>query len=253
MKKLWGRKTAQAVTILGGSDGPTSVFLAGKFTRQTFLRSLKGRYMDSRMKRRRARVIKHLAAEPHTPKELERYLKKKYHAREYAPSSSRAKEGFKNTKSSIVWREHGKDMQQLGYPPPETKCPNDLKNREAVEQWHRYMYEYDEAALGLSDSLVPMDYHIYGIPMGEGSIQVEIEKVRGLLNVSFSAPSGKRGCAQSIMRDIYRYYGVTKKDMEESSDRYLTLVTILADLPGKRCCIKKWCKGKKKRERRGKH
>ena len=89
MKKLWGRKTAQAVTILGGSDGPTSVFLAGKFTRQTFLRSLKGRYMDSRMKRRRARVIKHLAAEPHTPKELERYLKKKYHAREYAPSSSR--------------------------------------------------------------------------------------------------------------------------------------------------------------------
>ena len=89
--------------------------------------------------------------------------------------------------------------------------------------------------------------------MGEGSIQVEIEKVRGLLNVSFSAPSGKRGCAQSIMRDIYRYYGVTKKDMEESSDRYLTLVTILADLPGKRCCIKKWCKGKKKRERRGKH
>ena len=113
MKKLWGRKTAQAVTIIGGSDGPTSVFLAGKFTGQTFLRSLKGRYMDSRMKRRRAKVIKHLAAEPHTPKELERYLKKKYHAREYSPSSSRAKEGFKNTKISIVWREHGEDMQQL--------------------------------------------------------------------------------------------------------------------------------------------
>ena len=92
MKKLWGRKTAQAVTIIGGSDGPTSVFFAGKFTGQNFLRSLKGRYMDSRMKRRRAKVIKHLAAEPHTPKELERYLKKKYHAREYDPSSSRAKE-----------------------------------------------------------------------------------------------------------------------------------------------------------------
>ena len=56
-----------------------------------------------------------------------------------------------------------------------------------------------------------------------------------------------------VMRDIYRYYGVTKKDMEESSDRYLTLVTILADSPAGRCCIKKWCKGKKKKERRGKH
>ncbi|MDE7325591.1 MAG: hypothetical protein K2N63_04795 [Lachnospiraceae bacterium] len=235
MRKSFRKKSAQAVTIIGGSDGPTSIFLVGKGKTEKLplSRRFKEWYRGSRVKRRRARVIKKLVAEPHTPWELEIYLKKRYHAREYASYSRRAREGFRNTKSSIVWREHRNEMEQLGYPPPETKSPQDFRNRAQVEEWHRYMNEYDEAAVGLSDSLVPMDYHIYGICLKDGNVQVEIEKVRGLINVSFTSRAGKKRCAQAVMRDIYQYYGVTKKDIDESTDRYLTLVSMLTELPGK--------------------
>lgn len=237
MKKSKRKNGVAAVTIISGSDGPTSVFLAGKrgVREKNPLRRLKNWYKRSRYEKRRANVVKSLVAKPHTPDGLAAYLEKKYHAKELAPESQRAKEGWRNTKSSIVWREHGEKMEELGYAPPEKKCPQDMRDMDAVRKWHEYMEEYDAAAAGLDEALVPLDYHIYEISVGNvGTMEVQMEKIRGLLNVSFcSAPEHKRR-AQEIMCDIYRYYGVTQEDIDKTTDRYLTLVTILTDLPRRR-------------------
>lgn len=225
-------KAAEAVTIIGESDGPTSVFLAGKFggKRKNPLRRFREQWRYQRMQRRRARVMKILQAKPHTPEELVRYMKKKYHAVELAQDSRRAKEGYRNHKCSIAWKEQGERLEQMGYVSPEKKSPADFHDRAAVEEWHRYLQEYEEVAAGLDRSLVPMDYHIYQIRSAHGGkMEVEMEKIRGMLSAGFSAPRKDIKQMKKIQRDIYLYYGVSQEDIHNSTDRYLTLVTVLAD------------------------
>lgn len=231
MKRQWSKKAASAVTIIGGSDGPTSVFLAGKLggKKANPLRRLRDQWRYQRLKKRRARVMKALRPKPHTPDELVRYIKKKYHAVELAPDSKRAKEGYRNHKCSIAWKEQGERLAQMGYVSPVEKSPANFSDRAAVEEWHQYLQEYEEAAAGLSDSLVPMDYHIYQIRFAHGGkLEVEMEKIRGMLGVGFHAPKKKIRQMKKIQRDIYFYYGVSQEDIKNSTDRYLTLVTVLA-------------------------
>ncbi len=231
MKKRSSRAAA-AVTVIGGSDGPTSIFLAGKFggRKGNPLRRFRDQWRGRRMQKRRARVMGALCPKPHTPDELVRYIRRKYHATELAPDSRRAKEGYRSHKCAIAWKEQKDRLEQMGYVSPEKKSPANFSDRAAVEEWHRYMREYDAAAAGLDDSLVPMDYHIYQIRLAHGGkLEVEMEKIRGMLGVGFCAPKREIKQMKKIRRDIYLYYGVTKEDIENSTDRYLTLVTMLAD------------------------
>lgn len=201
------------------------------------------------MERRRAQVMKKLVARPHTLDELVEYITKKYYARELAPETRWVQENWKNMKTSIVWREHKEKMEEIGYPSPETKCPKDLNDLETVKKWKEYMEEYDAAAAALPDSLVPMEHHVYEIRTGAGAfILVQIEKIRGLLNVNFTAPKEGTRHAQAIMRDIYRYYGVSQEDINQSTDRYLTLVTVLAEVPQRKKRGKRQGINKKKKE-----
>ena len=234
MKKGTEKKAVNAVTIIGGADGPTSVFLAGKTgkkDRNPLRRMRRGRERE-RMEKRRAQVIKKLVANPHTLDELVEYITKKYYAKELAPDDSRVQENWKNMKISLVWKEQKEKMEEYGYPPPETKAPKDIHDQTALIQFQNYMEEYDLIAAGFPDFLVPMEHHVYEIRTGAGAqLTVQMEKIRGLLNVGFTAPKEGMRHARAIMRDIYRYYGVSQEDIESSTDRYLTLVTILAEVP----------------------
>lgn len=232
MKKRDSKKAVTATTIIGGSDGPTSIFLAGKFRgrQRNPLCRLRDRWRDGQRKKRRAKVMAALTAKPHTLDQVARHIRKKYHAVELERESGRAQEGYRNHKTALVYREQSERMEQMGYPFPDRKRPADFHDRTAVEEWYGYMKEYDEAAMRLDDSFVPMDYHIYQIcPEHGGVLEVEMEKMRGLLSLSFRSPKKNRRAMKKIWRDIYRYYGVTQEDIENSTDRYLTLVTVLAE------------------------
>ncbi|MDE7299336.1 MAG: hypothetical protein K2N94_10990 [Lachnospiraceae bacterium] len=233
MRNSKGRKSARAVTIIGGSDGPTSVFIAGKLggKRENPLRRFRNYFRMKQNQKRRARAIQSIRPEPHTMDELISFIKQKYHAVELSPENSSVQEYRRNTKISIVWREHKAEMERLGYVSPEQKRPQNFEDRAAVEKWYKYMQEYDAAAAGLDDALVPTDTHIYEIhTKPSGTIQIGIEKIRGLLSASFSSSDKKSfSQLQRIQQEIYQYYGVSQKDIDQNTDRYLTLVTILAE------------------------
>ena len=207
----------------------------------------------------------------HTPDELAAFIKQKYHAAELPSENFRVREACRNTKISIVWKDHRKQMEQLGYVSPDQKRPPDFNDRAAVEEWYKYMQEYDKAAAGLDDALIPLDFHFYEICLKKtnpkspkhrpsarsselkdgtglaenadaapdqkicGTLHVEMEQIRGLLSVNFSS-SDKRLFTQlqKIQRAIYRYYGVTQDDIQNNTDRYLTLVTVLMEPPHRR-------------------
>jgi len=77
----------------------------------------------------------------------------------------------------------------------------------------------------ISDEEFPMDFHIYEIQIPEvGMLQVAIEKVWEKFGVSYNGKPELR----EIMKEIYLYYGVSKQDISEKSERYEELVRQLS-------------------------
>lgn len=230
MKRAYAKKSKAAVAIIGGSDGPTSVFVAGKQNggRKNPLRRFRDRNRKRQYMKRKARAAREITPNPHTPDELAAYITEKYHAVELAWDTARVKEGFRSMKASIVRREQPELLERQGLIAPEKKQP-DFADENAVREWLAYAKEYEERAASFAAPLVPMDYHIYEIRSGiSGSVQVELEKERGLLNVSFGSSKEEGRRMQEICRDIYLYYGVSREDIENETERYLLLLTELA-------------------------
>lgn len=69
-------KAARAVSVIGGADGPTSIFIAGK----TGKRTLKERVRRYFYQRRRKRVERKIKPDAHTLQEVTAYVVEKYHA-----------------------------------------------------------------------------------------------------------------------------------------------------------------------------
>ena len=67
-------KSKSEVSIIGGADGPTSVFIAGHSKKQP----LKLRIKNSIYRYKRKKVEKTIVANPHSLSETVRYAKEKY-------------------------------------------------------------------------------------------------------------------------------------------------------------------------------
>lgn len=66
-----------AVSIIGGADGPTSVFIAGKYQKQ----SLKLRVQQAIYRHKRKEVEKTIVADPHSLVETVQYAKRNINLR----------------------------------------------------------------------------------------------------------------------------------------------------------------------------
>ena len=80
---------ASSVGIIGGADGPTSVFIAGKKRKLPLKQRIKQSWNNYWYKKHRAKVEKTIVANPHTLDEVIGYMQKKYNAQEIATDSKR--------------------------------------------------------------------------------------------------------------------------------------------------------------------
>ena len=72
-----GKIKKNAISVIGGADGPTSIFIAGQTKRP-----LKYRIQNVIYKYRRRSAEKKICANAHTLKEVVRYMKTQYFAAE---------------------------------------------------------------------------------------------------------------------------------------------------------------------------
>ena len=102
------KKTADNIRIIGKSDGPTSVFIAGKDKKKTLRQKIEKSMYDFRRKR----VIKFLRADSHSVDEVADYVVRELGYTEVSPSD----ESYQTEYSRIVsvaissgtaWRSHG--------------------------------------------------------------------------------------------------------------------------------------------------
>ena len=92
------QKSKNGVSIIGGADGPTSIFIAGPSEKQP----LKVRIKNSIYRYKRIKVEKTIVANPHSLSETVQYAKEKYGLTETAPGNREYIEQIKCLKESLI-------------------------------------------------------------------------------------------------------------------------------------------------------
>lgn len=216
---------ASAIGIIGGADGPTSVFIAGKVNgrKLPFFKRIEQNLRKNRYRKRRAKVEASIMADPHTLDEVMQYMQEKYNAVEIPSDSKRYLHQQKHLKESLILRFQPELLAEFQMP----EFPKD-PDEKVLQDYMEKVNERTELAGQVADEIFPMDYHIFEMHFeGIGDIYFEIEKVHGILSGSYSGKKKSMKKLAKVNKDIYQYYGVTREDIIEKSERYSTLVTVL--------------------------
>lgn len=192
------QKSKNAISIIGGADGPTSIFIAGHSKKQP----LKIRIKNSIYRYKRKKVEKTIVANPHSLSETVQYAKDKYELTETAPADREYIEQIKCLKESLI----------LQYEP---ELLGKIKTR-------------SEMIAEMPDSIIPMDFHLYKIRIDDDFLEMEIDYTWNIFGMSYSGNKAVMKKFKKISRDLYSYYGVTEEDIKNKTKRYSSLVTNLS-------------------------
>ena len=207
------------VAIIGGADGLTSVFLAGRKKKIPLKHQIKNRFY----KWKRNCVEKKIIAGERTLEDVVAYAAEKYDAtkaditkRKYATQKLCLKE-------SLISRYKPELLGELA----ETIRPEDY-NPETVKALQDQFLARRERVKWIPEEEIPMDFHIYEIGVGDGVLEMEIDYRWNIFGISYSGSKKNIKLMKSIAKDLYLYYGVSEEDIQQKSERYHSLLAILS-------------------------
>lgn len=215
------KKKVKEVSLIGGADGPTSVFIVGKINKMT----LRNRIRSFFYKKKKHRIEKKICVNPHTLEEVITYIKEKYHAKEISKKSYNYQEQYLCLKESLLVQHRPELLGEF----LKVKKPK-VYNEESLKKFWNKMEQRKKKAESISEKEFPMDFHIYKIRISKvGEIQIRIEMIWGVLDYSYSGEQKEMKRLRQIAKDISWYYGVTEEDKKNRSKRYSSLVTTLCN------------------------
>ena len=147
-------KGAGSVSIIGGADGPTSIFIAGKGGKV----KLTTRIQNYFRKMKRSRMKKRVTANPHTLEEVVQWLKQEYGAVEVSQQSHNYLEQRNSLKASLIMRHRPDLLGEL-----RNLEPPDGEDVEALKIFMEQIHERNRMAAEIADDIFPIDFHIYEI------------------------------------------------------------------------------------------
>lgn len=208
-----------SVSIIGGADGPTSIFIASRRGRQP----LKLRLRNHIYKCRRRRAEKKITAGAHTLEEVAAYAVRKFGAVEVPEKRRKYAEQRKNLKESLILRNKPELLGKM------KEIPNpDFSDEDSVRAYLEQLQVRSERIAEIPDSEIPMDFHMYEIEAGEGYLDMEVDFIWNEFGISYSGDKRAMKQFQKTAQDLYTYYGVTEDDIREKSERYSSLLGALS-------------------------
>lgn len=209
------------VSIIGGEDGPTSVFIAGKTgVRKNLKREIRRKVFAWR----KAKAEKMIVADPRTLDEVTVYLQKKYGMTEIPQSERRYQVQKKHLKEALIMRYRPELLGDLADVTP----PVEL-TEESARMFGERLDARTRKANAITEEEFPLDYHIFeGKVENEGTIFFDVEKNWGILSYNYSGDKKKMKKIAEMAKDILLYYGVSKEDILNRTERYQALVLCLA-------------------------
>lgn len=212
-------KNAKSVAIIGGADGPTSVFIAGKQGKPKLSQRIKNYFY----KKKRAKAERKIIANPHSIEEVIAYIKSKYDIREVMQDEYSYLEERNSLKESLII----KYKPELLGDYMEIKRPEEVTG-ESMRVFFEQVKMRSQKAMEIADDVFPMDFHIYEIIYDFGRVRIEVEENWNELGISYSGDTKSMKKLKAIANDIYLYYGVSQNDIDNRTSRYSVLVTMLS-------------------------
>ena len=212
-------KSINQVSIINGEDGPTSVFIFGETKKQ----SLKIRIRNVIYQSRRKRIEKRIVAKPHTLAEVVQYAKNHYDLVEINPASTNWIERQKNLKASLIMQRKPELLSERKDIPK-----SDFQNQESVKDFLNEMEIRNKLIDQMPDNVIPMDFHLYEIKIGEDLMEIEVDYTWNIFGIAYSGNKSVIKRFKKIARDLYCYYGVSEEDIKNRTKRYSSLVTELS-------------------------
>lgn len=214
------KKSASAVSVIGGADGPSSIF----FKKNAKL-TLKQKIQRAKNKIKRFYVDKTLSCESHSLDEVIEYIVNRYRFAEVDKDAEEFPEEYQQMRASFI----------IQYAPEllgeSTACPK-LKGESPkdVEAYIRQSEERMQRAMEIPSTEFDIDFHKFKKAFDDinDTMYIVIEKKYAYIGGGAGGNKKVVKNFQSIYKDIYRYYGVTKEDKVSKSERYKDVVRTLS-------------------------
>ena len=220
MKNKFRNKAVSSVSIIGKDDGPTSVFIVGRSnSKRTLKQNIHKFFYDVRKKR----IVKSLKANPHSMEQVADYITELGFS-EVDKSESEYKTEYSQMRASFIMQYKPELLGDLAEAPK-------LENHEegTVKLFMAQIEQRQKAAEDILPDIFDIDLHIYEKGDGNNQSRITVEKNYGY--IGGSASGSKYGFMREIdktFRKVYQYYGVTQKDIDNNTKRYIELVKTLA-------------------------
>lgn len=212
-------KGAGSVSIIGGADGPTSIFIVGEGGKVKLTTRIQNYFRIIK----RNRIKKQIIANSHTLEEVVEWLKREHGAVEVSQQSHNYLEQKQSLKASLIMR-HRPDLlgELINLEPPEGE------DVEALKAFCEKIQERRNKAAEIADDIFPIDFHIYEIKWSENDrMRIGVETVWQVLDGSFSGDKKTMKQLRKLYKKIYLYYGVTAEDIKNETERYKSLLGVL--------------------------
>ena len=212
-------KSKGGFSIIGGADGPTSIFIAGR----TQKKPLKVRMRKIIYRLRRKMVEKKVVVGEHTLDELVQYAKNSYNLIETNSSKRRYIEQQKNLKESLILQHKPEVLGEMkDIPKP------DISNENSIKEYLCKIEARSEMIDEMPDNVIPMNFHLYEIRIGDDFLEMAIDYIWNIFGISYSGDKRVMKQFKKISKDLYIFYGVSEDDIKNKTERYLALVTALS-------------------------
>ena len=212
-------KSAESIAIIGGSDGPTSVFLARGQEKKTWKQKVQKFLYEERKKR----VIRGIKPGTHTMQEVVELLKERYGFTDVPQEEWEYIENYKNMRVSSIFQFAPELLGEYAAL-PELKSHDEEGLREFQAQWELRQ----QKAAEIPKEVFDIELYLLEKKDSEVRMSFEIEARFGHIGGGFNGRgNGKRRRFERLLRKVYTYYGVTQEDIDGNTKRYQTLVRML--------------------------
>lgn len=207
-----------SVSVIGGSDGPTSIFLAGK-RKKTIRQRVEKRLFQLR------KTWFSLGIRPnaHSMDEVIKYIKEKYGFEEIEKDSREYLTQYDSLRTSFIMQYEPELLGEYAEPPV-----MESQDEEVLKEFMKQLAIREQKVREIPEDAFTLDFHILKNAESENSMYFQLESRFKYIGGGFSGPKKSMRRYQKIYKDVHRYYGVTEEDIANKTKRYKELLTALA-------------------------
>ena len=183
------REDAAAIAIIGSADGPTAIIMSGQAAKLPLRSKI----------RKRVYQIKRLSAEKrnapgtHSLRDVAAYAMDRYQA---------------------IQADHAK--------------PDFIVQKNILKEYLLFRKKTAQPDAPIKDHEIPMDFQIYEIRQNDNRLEIAIDFINESFGISYCGSKKAAKQFKLITRDLYTYYGVSEEDIQNKTERYLSLLSVLS-------------------------